>query len=218
MIKLFVFDLDGTLLNSLEDLANSTNYALQKNGYPPRTMEEYRRFVSDGLPKLIERALGNKYNPETGLRLTEDFVAYYSSHYVDATRLYVGVAEMLNELRSRSMLLAILSNKPDSFLRIMIDQMFPAGTFAMVQGKTDQFPTKPDPASLQYILQELHTSPADALYIGDSDVDMYTAHNAGVKAVGVAWGFRDKQELEAAGADYIVVSPLEIPGLASREC
>ncbi|MCX5779768.1 MAG: HAD family hydrolase [Firmicutes bacterium] len=217
MIKLFVFDLDGTLLNSLEDLANSTNYALEKNGYPARTIEEYRRFVSDGLPKLIERALGEKYNPEIGLRLTEDFVAYYSSHYVDATRLYSGVAEMLNELRASGILLAILSNKPDPFLRIMIEQMFPAGTFAMVQGKTDQFLTKPDPASLQYVLHELHISPSETLYIGDSDVDIYTAHNAGVKAVGVTWGFRDQQELEDAGADYIVVSPSEILTLASVE-
>lgn len=210
MIKLCVFDLDGTLLNSLEDLANSTNYALEKNGYPVRSMDEYRRFVSDGLPMLIQRALGNNYNPQTGLRLTNDFVAYYSSHYVDATRLYAGIADLLGELQAQGIKLAILSNKPDHFLRMMTEQIFPAGTFAMVQGKTDQFLTKPDPASLLYVLHVLKVGAADTLYIGDSDVDIFTAHNAGIKAVGVSWGFRDKSELEAAGADYIVASPREI--------
>jgi phosphoglycolate phosphatase len=217
LLKLCVFDLDGTLLNSLEDLARSTNYALEKNGYPLRTMDEYRLFVSDGLPMLIQRALGDNYSPEIGLRLTDDFVAYYSSHYVDATHIYAGVPELLDELRARGIQLAILSNKPDRFLRMMIDQMFPAGAFAMVQGKTDQFSTKPDPASLLYVLEELKTSPADTLYIGDSNVDIYTAHNAGVKAAGVTWGFRDKRELETAGADYIVGSPLEILALVPVE-
>lgn len=215
MIKLCVFDLDGTLLNSLDDLASSTNYALTKNGFPTRTQEEYRRFVSDGLPMLIQRALGDNYSPEAGLRLTEDFVAHYSAHYVDATRLYEGVPELLDELVAHGLQLAILSNKPDRFLQMMIAKLFPASPFAMVQGKTDQFPVKPDPAALLYVLEKLRISPADTLYIGDSAADMLTAHNAGVKAAGVTWGFRDRGELEAAGADYIVESPREILSLAT---
>jgi phosphoglycolate phosphatase len=213
LIKLCIFDLDGTLVNSLVDLAHSTNYALAKHGLPLRTLDEYRVFVSDGLPRLVQRALGDAYTPDLAQDLIVDFTEYYALHYLDNTRCYDGVPELLQELRHQGVQLSVVSNKPDHFLQIVVDHMFPPQTFALVQGNNERFPLKPDPAALNHVLQTLAISPGEALYIGDSGVDMVMAHNGEVKAVGVSWGFRDRSQLEAAGADYIVSSPREIVDL-----
>ncbi|HWP97875.1 MAG TPA: HAD family hydrolase [Syntrophomonadaceae bacterium] len=217
MIRLCVFDLDGTLVNSLQDLANSTNYALEKNGFPQRGIDEYLYFLSDGLPMLLQRALGENYTEKAVLLLAADFQDYYSRHYADFTRPYARVPELLNNLQGRGIQLAVLSNKPDNFAKIIVRNLLPETTVAIIQGKTQEFAQKPDPASLLYVLQELRIPANEALYIGDSNVDIFTAHNAGVKAVGVTWGFRKKSELIAAGADYLVDSPLEILQLVLQE-
>lgn len=210
MIRLCIFDLDGTLINSLQDLASSTNYALGRHGFPKRELHEYRLFLSDGLPKLLHRAIGGKYSEEEAMCLVDDFKEYYGCHYADCTRPYKGINELLDQLQALKIPLAVLSNKPDQFTRIIVSNLFPDTEFAMIQGKIEEFLPKPDPASLQHILKTLAVNPAEALYIGDSNVDVFTAHNAGVDVVGVTWGYRDKQELIEAGADYIVDSPLDI--------
>lgn len=210
MINACVFDLDGTLLNSLVDIANTTNYVLHKNGFPQWDLDQYRIFVCDGLPTLLQRALADNYTPDKIARLAEDFTAYYSSHYNDFTVAYTGMPELLHILYQRGIKLAVLSNKPDRFVKIIIDEMYPDIKFAEIQGKTDDFPQKPDPASLLHVLDKLKVAADEALYIGDSNVDIFTAHNAGVKAIGVTWGFRERSELEEADADYIVDSPDDI--------
>lgn len=213
LIKLCIFDLDGTLIDTLQDLADSTNYALQKHGFPLRTLQEYRAFVSDGLPKLVERALGENYRPELAPALISDYNRYYRVHYRDHSRVYAGIQELLQELRALGVKLAVVSNKPDELLQLVVDDMFPIHTFDMVQGNDDRFPLKPDPAAVNHVLQEMAVEPADTIYIGDSGADILTAHNAGIKVIGVAWGFREAGHLKEVGADYIAESPDDIMSL-----
>ncbi len=210
MINACVFDLDGTLLNSLRDIANSTNYALTRNGYQPCPVNQYRSFVGDGLEALIRRVLGPDYTTEAGILLVNDFNFYYGSHYSESTLPYNGVPELLQSLLARGLKLAVLSNKPDGFVKVIINELFPDTDFTVIQGKIDKFAHKPDPASLEKVMRELRVTTGETLYIGDSDIDIHTAHNAKLKAVGVTWGFRERSELEAAGADYIVDSPEDI--------
>lgn len=217
MLKLCIFDLDGTLLNTLVDLANSTNHALERHGFPLRTLDEYRVFVSDGLPKLIQRALGENYTPEVAQLLIADFNDYYRQHYRDNTNFYPGILAMLQELCSRGVNLAVVSNKPEDFLQMVIATMFPPHTFILAVGQNSHFALKPDPAALLYVLQTLGIRSEEAIYVGDSGVDILTAHNAGIKVIGVSWGFRDRSLLEAAGADYIVSHPLEILNIVRPE-
>ncbi|KUG04549.1 phosphoglycolate phosphatase [hydrocarbon metagenome] len=215
MIKLCVFDLDGTLVNSLEDIAASTNYALIKNGFPPREMREFPFMVGDGVLMLLQRALGDAYQPQLDIKLLEDFNYYYNSHCADLTRPYEGIKELLNHLLEHNIQLGVLSNKTDQFTKVIAAEMFPDITFARVQGLTDRFPGKPDPASLLDILDELQVHPEEALYIGDANIDVFTAHNAGIKIAGAAWGFRGEEELIEAGADFIVKSADEIVKILS---
>jgi len=210
MLKACIFDLDGTLLNSLRDIANSTNYALAKNGYPQWDVDQYRYFVGDGILTLLQRALADNYTPENGMRLVNDFNFFYNSHYTDFTVPYTGVPELLNNLLEYGIKLAVLSNKPDHLVKNIIKEVYPGATFSLLRGKEDKFAHKPDPASLLSILEELQVTAGQSLYIGDSNIDVYTAHNAGLKVVGVTWGFREREELEEAGADYIVDSPEDI--------
>lgn len=210
MIHLCVFDLDGTLINSLQDLADSGNYALSKNGFPTRDVEEYRSFLGEGMIHLLQRAMGGNYSREDAEGIAEDYKVYYGSHFADHTRPYEGITGLLHELQGRGIKLAVLSNKNHHFTVPLVNILFPEIDFDMIMGKIEQFPRKPDPASLLHILQELQIKPDQVLYIGDSNIDVFTAHKAGVRVAGVSWGFRDRQELEEAGADYIVDSPAQI--------
>ncbi|CDZ23487.1 hypothetical protein CCDG5_0345 [[Clostridium] cellulosi] len=210
MIKLCVFDLDGTLINSLNDLADATNYALKKSGFSPYPVEKYRYFVGDGVPMLIKRALGDSYSPEMESALLSDFNRYYNEHYADHTAPYEGIKELLSELSKRGILSAVLSNKPDNFVKIIISEIFSDFKFSWIQGKMDGFPKKPDPTALNFIMKSLNVNTDETLYIGDSNIDIFTGKNANVKTCGVLWGFRTKEELEEAGADYIVDSPLAV--------
>jgi len=210
LVKLCIFDLDGTLIDTLQDLADSTNYALRKNGFPLRTLQEYRAFVSDGLPKLVERALGEYYRPELAPVLIADYNRYYQVHYKDHSQVYAGIQDLLQELRTQGVKLAVVSNKPDDLLQLVVNHMFPPHTFDMVQGKDARFPLKPDPAAVNHVLQEMAVKPAETIYVGDSGADVLTAHNAGIKVIGVAWGFREAVHLQEVGADYIADSPDDI--------
>lgn len=213
MAKLCIFDLDGTLVNSLADLADSTNFALEKNGFKAHAKNEYRHFVGDGVPMLIKRALGENYSTQAQAAVLSDFNERYEKHYADLTCPYDGNEELLMTLKARGVKCAVLSNKPDNFVKIIVSKIYPGFDFAWVQGKADGFPKKPDPTTFFLILNSLGIKPSETLYIGDSNVDIFTGKNAGVETCGVTWGFRDRAELETAGADHIVDKPNEILAL-----
>jgi len=213
LFELCVFDLDGTLVNSIKDLAASTDYALSKNGFPKNPLESYRYFVGDGVPMLIKRALKDNDSPEAEKAVHADFDAYYNKHYADNTQPYAGITELLTVLQQRGIKCAVLSNKPDNFVKIIVSKMFSDFKFSWVQGKADGFPKKPDPTALNFIIRSLGVKKENTLYVGDSNVDIFTGKNAQVQSCGVLWGFRDRDELEKAGAVSIVSKPEEILSL-----
>ena len=216
MKRLVIFDLDGTLLDSLQDLAVSMNHALRQNRFPEHELTAYNYFVGNGVDKLIERALPeNARDAETFSRVKADFVAYYSLHKADFTAPYPGVVELLRALREKEVLLAVASNKFQSATRALVPYYFGEGTFSFVYGQREGVPVKPDPQIVFDILQEAGMSRDEVLYVGDSGVDMQTASRAGVSGVGVLWGFRTREELTANGAAYLVERPAEILGLLS---
>ncbi len=208
MIKALLFDLDGTLVNSLEDLKNSTNFALQKKGFPIHKTECYKYFVGDGMAKLIERALPeDKRDKETVQTTLKIFLEHYAQHYVDETVPYDGIVQLLDELAHYK--LAIISNKNQEMATFVVGKLL-GDKFQIVCGKRENYPTKPDPKLTLEIISELGVKPSECVFIGDSGMDMAVAKNAGCVALGVLWGFRKEDELRENGADYIVSSPSEI--------
>ncbi|WP_270488244.1 HAD family hydrolase [Butyricimonas synergistica] len=211
MIKLVIFDLDGTLLNSLEDLAASTNYALRRYGYPEHELPAYRYFVGNGIDKLLERALPDAVRtPENVMKIKEDFVAYYAVHKADFTAPYAGIPELLGELKRQGILLAVASNKYHEATVALIPAYFGEGLFDFVFGQREGIAIKPDPTIVYDIIKAAGVRKEEVLYVGDSGVDMQTAVNSGVTSVGVTWGFRDREELLANGACHVAESPLDI--------
>ena len=210
MIKLIIFDLDGTLVNSIEDLADSSNYALTKNGFPTHEGYKYKHFVGDGVQMLIKRALPeNSRSDETILKVKADFSEYYNEHYSSKTKPYNGINELLSELKAKEISMAVASNKPDEFSKVIVSLFF-GDTFTFVQGNTTQIPKKPDPQIVFFILEKLNIKKSECLFVGDSDIDIMTAKAAGIKSIGCLWGFRDLEELTTAKADHIVSEPIEI--------
>lgn len=214
MIKALLFDLDGTLVNSLEDLKNSTNFALDKMGFPVHETECYKYFVGDGMAKLIERALPeDKRDTETIQNTLKIFLEHYAQHYVDKTVPYDGIVQLLDELTSYK--LAIISNKNQEMATVVVKKLL-GDKFQIVCGKRENYPTKPDPKLTLEIISELGVKPSECVFIGDSGMDMAVAKNAGCIALGVLWGFRKEDELRENGADYIVSAPAEILGVLSK--
>ena len=211
MKKLAIFDLDGTLLNTIADLAHSTNYALNKLGYPTHEIEKYNFMVGNGINKLFERALpeGEK-TEENVLRVRKEFIPYYDIHNADDSRPYPGVPELLTDLQSAGIQIAVASNKYQAATEKLIKHYFPTIRFTAILGQREGIPVKPDPTIIQEILSLSRIKKEDTLYVGDSNVDMQTAHNAQVEVAGVAWGFRPVSELEAFHPDHIVHKAEEI--------
>lgn len=209
--KLVVFDLDGTLVNSLTDLANAVNFGLEKVSLPAHNVDEYKDFVGNGRDKLIERAMGDK-GADVALKNTVKsyFDKYYTEHCNDNTTAYDGCAELLMNLDKNRIMTAVLSNKPDEFVDAILRKIYPDHHFTLAWGRKPQFPEKPNPASLNAIIRELGVQNHECLYIGDSNVDVYTARNASVDVLGVDWGFRGREELVAAGAGVVVSNASEI--------
>lgn len=211
MTELIIFDLDGTLLDTIDDLASSTNYALRRQGYPEHELREYRFFVGNGISKLIERALPPEArNGETVSALQEQFVAYYQQHKTDFTKPYPGIPALLQELHRRGVLLAVASNKYQQGTNELIRHFFGEELFSKVLGQRTGVPVKPDPAIVHEILQQTGIPKSRTLYVGDSGIDMQTARNSGLVSIGVSWGFRPRQELEENGACHIIDRPGEI--------
>ena len=211
MKKLVIFDLDGTLLNTIADLANSTNYALKVLGYPIHEPDKYNFMVGNGINKLFERALpdGEK-TEENVLRVRQEFVPYYDQHNADKSRPYPGVTELLETLQTAGMQLAVASNKYQAATEKLIAHYFPNIKFTAVFGQREGIPVKPDPIIVKEILQIAKVQEEETLYVGDSGVDMQTAINAGVTSCGVTWGFRPRTELESFHPDHFVVNAEEI--------
>ena len=211
MKKLVIFDLDGTLVNTIADLADSVNHALQTLGYPAQPYEKFPYFVGNGIYKLIERALPTESRDEQTIRSVKAvFMDYYMLHNTDKSTVYDGVGELLQALAGKGVALAVASNKVHEATVAMIARLFPDIGFACVLGQRDGVPTKPNPAIVAEILQTASATPSETLYVGDSGVDMQTAHNAGITAVGVTWGLRPVEELRQNAADIIIDSPMEL--------
>lgn len=210
MYRTVIFDLDGTLLNTLEDLADAGNWVCRYNGWPEHSLEEYRTMVGHGLADLVR-----KFSPESCrsplmlVNTLSQFNGYYGQHNMDKTRPYEGLENLVAELNRQGLRLAVYSNKADDFSRQIVEHFFP-GMFALVRGKVRGVPVKPDPTGVRQILTELGADPAQTLFVGDSSVDIETAHNAGLAACGVTWGFRSRESLVAAGADFLADTPKDL--------
>lgn len=217
MKSYIIFDLDGTLLNTIDDLANSTNYALQSLGYPVHGLWVYPSMVGNGVKKLIERALPQEARTEKIIGDTlAAFRTHYDEHCCDATKPYPGIEELLADLTARGNNLAVTSNKYNEAVEKIIHHYFPNANFRAILGSTDGMPRKPDPSIVFKALSMCPTPKAEVLYVGDSGVDMETARRACVESVGVTWGFRSIQELQQAYADHIVSTPAQIIELAEK--
>ena len=206
-----LFDLDGTLLDTLEDLAGSTNRCLAHLGLPVHPVDAYRHFVGDGLANLALRTLpADHRDPATVESLKQLFNREYHEHWADKTHPYEGIAGLLDALSARGIPMAILSNKPHAFTAAMVEHFFRSWRFAAVFGARDSHPRKPDPAAALEICTEMGLAPERLLYAGDTRTDMQTARNSGMFAVGVLWGFRSRAELVESGAQALVASPAEL--------
>lgn len=207
--KLFIFDLDGTLVNTLSDLNSSVNYALEKFSLLPITENECKSFVGNGTRLLIERAMKGEKS-----ELTEEvhsvFSEHYREHFLDSSKPYENIPEVIKALKDRGAKLCVFSNKPDAFTKSIIGTLFGEDTFDLVLGARDDFPKKPDPTVENMIVSEFGFEKDECIHVGDSDTDVITAHNAGVKCLGCIWGFRTKEDLLAADCDYIIDTAADI--------
>ena len=210
MYNTFIFDLDGTLLNTLDDLAASVNYALRTHGMPERTLDEVRSFVGNGVRLLMERAIPEgSVNP----RFEETFAtfrAYYMEHSLDTTRPYDGIPEMIHALKQRGCRLAVVSNKFYAATQELIRHFFPVITVAIGEHEAEGIRKKPAPDTVFEALRQLEVGKEKAVYVGDSDVDLQTAHNSGLPCISVLWGFRDHDFLLAHGATTFISHPEEL--------
>lgn len=210
-IKAVIFDLDGTLLNTLDDLADSMNRVLTGMGYPVHARDSYKYFVGNGVEKLAYRALPiSSRDPETVAACVTAMEEEYGKHWQDQTHVYDGIEKMLSELDQRSIKLAILSNKLDKYTRLTVSHYLPAWNFARVIGVRPGVPQKPDPTGAFLIMRDLGMEPGDFLFLGDTNTDMETARNCGIFAVGALWGFRTRDELLNSGARVIIEHPEEL--------
>ena len=206
MKKLIIFDLDGTLLNTIGDLTNACNYVLHQHGFPPHTHDEYRYFIGSGIRRLIKLALPEEYrdNDEFCKQILDEFIIRYNGHLHEETCPYDGIIPLLKELNSKGINIAIASNKYQEGVDAVVDFYFRDIKFAATIGTSAKIPVKPNPTIVHKIIEACPTAQNDILYLGDSGVYMQTAKNAGLTALGVLWGFRTKDELIANGADYTI--------------
>ena len=217
-MKAFLFDLDGTLIDSLEDIGQACNDVLARHGYPVHPMPKYRFYVGRGFNKLVGDALPADESARLSAgdlaALVAEARAQYGKNMCVRTKPYTGITEALLELARQGHALAVLSNKPDDLTVALIRRYFPAVPFAIVRGGREGVPLKPEADAPLDMLRQLSVLPASSFYVGDSNVDVFTARNAGMTSIGVAWGFRGVDELRAARADHVIDTPDALPRLA----
>ncbi len=212
MIKAVLFDLDGTLVNTLGDLALSVNFVLEKHGHPTHDTESYKKFAGNGNEVMMRRALPEEFrgDREYVLKLREEFYNYYKEHCADVSFVYDGINELLISLRAMDISVAIVTNKAQSMTDTLVPKLMDKNIFCAVIGQRDTVPTKPEPHMPFLAMSEMDVNPDECLFVGDSNTDMETGLNCGNTPVGVLWGFRDEKELTESGARYIVETPDEI--------
>jgi phosphoglycolate phosphatase len=201
--------MDGTLLDTLEDLADAMNRVLEARGLPVHPVDAYRFFVGSGAKNLVLRTLPAD-RPDLAAECLQDFLREYEANWTVKTRLYDGVAELLDALTARGIPMAVLTNKPQEFAELCMKAFLPAWDFALTLGQMPGVPVKPDPAGPRQVIRHLGVAPEEILYLGDTAVDMRTAVGAGMFPVGVTWGFRPEDELRASGAAVIIDHPMEL--------
>jgi HAD hydrolase, family IA, variant 1 len=215
MIKTVLFDLDGTLLNTLTDLSNSVNYALNSHHLPQRTELEVRSFLGNGIHNLIEKSVPENTPSELLEDVFQSFKSYYLQHGLDSTAPYPGIISLLKALQQKSIKMAIISNKVDTAVQ-QLNKKFFSDYIGIAVGENPQIRRKPAPDSVLLAIKALDANPATTLYVGDSEVDYETAHSAGIRCALVTWGFRDRLDLEDLHADYYVNSSHELMAVISE--
>jgi phosphoglycolate phosphatase len=209
--RAILFDLDGTLLNTLQDVADAVNKGLSSLSFPQHTTEAYKTIIGEGRDVLVRRALPVDHrDDETALKLLNLVNAEYQIHWSDNTRPYPGIPELLDALAAKHIKIAVLSNKADDLTNLCVTKLLSQWRFTLVAGAKPSVPNKPDPTAALQIAKQLDISPAEFLYLGDSDIDMKTANRAGMYAIGAGWGFRSEQELLGAGAKVVIKHPSEL--------
>ena len=208
--KAVIFDLDGTLINSISDIAFCANSVLQKHGYAALPTERYKELVGDGISNLVRKIMPDReISPEQLSELIEEYRKLYSANWNKETCIYAGIPELLDKLISNGFKIAVLSNKRDDFTEKCVSWFFPNTPFGEVRGERAGTPIKPAPDAALEVANRLNVAPSECIFVGDSEIDIETAKRAGMKAVGVLWGFRPREILERAGADVIIGEPGE---------
>lgn len=210
-----IFDMDGTLLNTLEDLAGAGNHVCELHGWPTFAIDAYRYKVGNGMLKLVERFMPAEYAGNSAMfeRTYHEFCTYYAQHKEGHTHVYPGINSMLERIKQAGVRTAVLTNKDHDAALPLAEKYFGDKAFDLVQGRIDAFPPKPEAPITLHVMEQLGACAQETLYVGDSNVDVQTGHNAGIKVAGVTWGFRGREELEQAGADYVVDSAEELENL-----
>ncbi len=209
-----IFDLDGTLLDTLADIANSANRVLRERGFPPHEVDAYRYFIGDGVHRLFSRVLPTEHRkPDAIVQCVEAFRETYGRHWNVRTKPYDGIPELLDAVAARGLKTAVLSNKPHDLTARCVDEYFSRWRFHAALGQREGIPPKPDPAGAREITERLGVPPERFLYLGDTGVDMMTARNAGMDPVGALWGFRSLEELREGGARAVIRRPTELLNL-----
>ena len=212
-IQGFIFDLDGTLLDTAEDLRDSVNVAMELNSLPTFSVDDIKRMVGNGIKNLITQSLPNDSDDQRIERVLQQFKTDYASRYMTKSHPYKGILATLNQLQAKHIKLSVVSNKMDDYTQTMIKHYFPQVNFIYVTGELEGVDRKPDPTLTLQAINAMDLAKEHILYVGDTRVDMQTAHNAGLKSVGVTWGFRSQKELEDHHADFIIRTPKELLSL-----
>ncbi len=210
MYRTVIFDLDGTILNTIDDLTAAANWVCRKNNWPEHTAEACKAMVGHGIANFAARFSPENFrSPLLVVNTLAQFSQYYGAHNMESTVPYGGIPEMLERLKAGGVQLAVYSNKADQFTRVIVEHYFP-GVFAMVRGQVEGMPTKPDPKGICAVMRELGAKAEETLFVGDSSVDIMTGHNAGMASCGVTWGYRTKASLQEAGAEFLAESTAEL--------